>query len=133
MKVAQPRGQGANAVEARRAKDEAAQFVLITDAYIEPTKGLASLLGQLAALGSRAGQGLNPRAGRAPGCFAIADAERAPGLPIEEAVAGPQVQIRVIEQQPHGDAAQLRRTIFAGGLLPQAFIERVQDPTVLVL
>src|SRR5690606_30438190 len=60
--------------------------------------------------------------------LAIAHAQRASGLPVEQGVVGPKIQFRFVEQQAHWNAAQL--VVLA---LAQLVIEWVQQPAVLAL
>src|SRR3990167_7238024 len=100
--------QGADAVEAGGAKHEATQRILITNDHIQSAIGLAgTAFGERAAIRRRAWQRLHAVLGNPLTGLAIAHADGASGLPVEQRVVSPEVQLRFVEQQPYRNTAQL--------------------------
>jgi len=85
--------RGADAVEAGGAEHEAAQWILIADGHVEATVGLTgTALGQRTAIRRGAGQRGDAVLAPALAGLAVANTQRSPGLPIEQAVLGTEVQ-----------------------------------------
>lgn len=107
MEVAQPGCQRPDAVEAGRAEDEGTQLIVIPDPDIEPAIGLTASPGKLAGLRCWTWQALDRAITGTPALLPVTHAQGSPLLPVKQAIFSPQVQVRVVEQQPDGDTAQL--------------------------
>src|SRR3990167_11354593 len=131
MEVLQPRSQGTNGVVPRGAEDERTQLILIPNEHVQTSIGLAqSSLPHLTTIRPGAWQFLDTVHRRAFAMFTIAYTQRPPSLPIKVVVAGPQVQVWVIEHHTHRNGSQFVTGI---AIFAQTKVEGVQHPAVFGL
>lgn len=106
-KVLQPGCQGPNAVKARSPEHKAAQLIAVANHHVQATIRFAVGHAKSAGIGARAFHDLHALIGDTLAALPITHAQRPGSRAIKHAVVRPQVQIRVVEQHPHRDAAQL--------------------------
>ncbi|MOA41112.1 hypothetical protein D3C78_1630460 [compost metagenome] len=124
FEVLQPGGQSAHRVVAGGAEDKGAQCVLLPIyLHVETAIQLAAdTLAKRATIRSGTAH-LFQSFLTATACgFAVTDTQRPTVTAVEGAVFGAQVQFTAVEQQPHGNGADLA----VAGLVDQRLVQRMQ-------